>query len=262
MNGLGLPASVRARCVRRLAAALLCAALPLAAIAGPAGGGDTVEARRLLMVRELETSLRAAEESAGRVGLDPRVLVAIAETPRHEFVPPSLQRFAYEDRPLPTGLGRVATQPSVTAIMADLAELGPDSRVLLVGVSAGYDAAVLAQLAYRVHIVEMDPDTLAAASERLTRLGYTNHEGRVGDGYYGWPERGLKFDAIVFRWSIDHMPTALLRQLKPGGRLVVPIGPADEEQDLVQVIRRGPGDVRERRVLPVRFAPLPGGQRI
>jgi protein-L-isoaspartate(D-aspartate) O-methyltransferase len=108
----------------------------------------------------------------------------------------------------------------------------------------------------------MSPATLHAATARLLRLGYTNFEGRTGDGYYGWPEPGLRFDAIVVRWSLDHVPTTLLRQLKPGGRLVVPVGPDDDEQDLVRLVKKPDHDVQEWHVMPVRFAPMPGGPRI
>jgi len=219
------------------------------------------EKRRQLM-RRIETSISASEDLTGKATLDRRVLLAMAKTPRHEFVPRELLPFAYEDRPLPVGYGQTVSQPSLIALIADLAEIKPDDRVLVIGAGAGYEAALVSQLAREVRLLDMLPMTLEAALERLGRLGYRNVEGRLGDGYFGWPERGAQFDAIIVRWSVDHLPTALLRQLKPGGRLVVPIGPANETQDLTRIVKTPSGDVREWRVMPVRFTTMPGGVRI
>lgn len=226
------------------------------------GSQSGLEERRLLMVREVARSLRANEAETGLPHPSPRILATLAQTPRHEFTPPSLQRFAYDDRPLRIAPGQTLTQPTVAAAIADLAAPTRDSRVLLIGVSGGYDAAILAQLSHRLHIVEIDPAVLEAATARLRRLGYTNIEPRVGDGYYGWPAARMRFDAIVVRWSIDHVPGPLLRQLKPGGRMVIPVGADPDEQDLLQIERRRDGSLREWRAMRVRFMPMPGGQRI
>lgn len=241
------------------AGVLLCAAG--AATAGEARP-PSLEERRLLMMRQVVHSLRADAAEPGLHGVAPRILATLAQTPRHEFAPPSLARFAYDDRPLRIGPGQILTQPTVAAAIADLAEPTRESRVLLVGVSGGYDAAILAQLAHRLHIVEMDAAVLEAATARLRRLGYANIEPRVGDGYYGWPAAKLRFDAIVVRWSVDHVPGPLLRQLKPGGRMVVPVGADADEQDLIQIVRQPDGSLREWRAMRVRFMPMPGGQRI
>jgi len=184
---------------------------------------------------------------------DRRVLAALAWVPREWFVPPPLVRQAYQDGPLPIGNGQTISQPYVVAWMT--AALAPRrrDRVLEIGTGSGYQTAVLAHIVARVFTVERLPDLLVEAEERLRRLGLTNIETRLGDGALGWPERA-PFDAILVAAAAPHVPPALLEQLAPEGRLVIPIGDA-QEQELV-VVRRTASGFDERRVGGVRFVPL------
>jgi protein-L-isoaspartate(D-aspartate) O-methyltransferase len=182
-----------------------------------------------------------------------RVLAALAWVPREWFVPPPLVRQAYQDGPLPIGSGQTISQPYVAAWMT--AALAPRrrDRVLEIGTGSGYQTAVLAHIAARVFTVERLPDLLVEAEERLRRLGLTNIETRLGDGALGWPERA-PFDGILVAAAAPHVPPALLEQLAPEGRLVIPIGDA-QEQELV-VVRRSASGFDERRIGGVRFVPL------
>jgi len=195
------------------------------------------------------------EDIAGRGVRDERVLQAMGAVPRHEFVPDDLRRRAYDDRPLPIGGGQTISQPYIVAAMTELARVGPDDVALEIGTGSGYQAAVLARLARHVFTIEILPDLAASARARLDRLGFTNVTVRAGDGYQGWPERA-PFDVIVVTAAPDEIPPALLEQLKPGGRMVVPVGPEDAVQSLRLVEKDGDGVVRERDVMPVRFVPM------
>ena len=148
---------------------------------------------------------------------------ALAKVPRHEFVQPDDRRFAYENRPLAIGHGQTISQPYIVAIMTDLIEPGAGCRVLEVGTGSGYQAAILGELCSEVYTIEIIEDLGIPARERLARLGYRNVEVRLGDGYYGW-EQHAPFDAIVVTAVTSHVPPPLLRQLKPGGRMILPVG--------------------------------------
>ena len=146
--------------------------------------------------------------------------------------------------------------------MSDLVGIRDGDDVLVLGVGGGYHAAVASRLAARVHVVDLDATAAAAVAARLAELGYDNVELRSADPYDGWPEGGRTFDAIIVRLAIDRLPAALLRQLAPGGRLVAPIGRAEDEQALTLVTRQADGSFEQEVVLPVRFMRLPGGERI
>lgn len=185
---------------------------------------------------------------------DPRLLEALRKIPRHLFVPPQVASSAYDDSPLPIGHGQTISQPYVVAFMSEALELKPQDKALEIGTGSGYQAAVLALLAREVYSIEIIEPLAREASERLVRLGYKNV--RVGDGYLGWPE-AAPFDAIVVTAVADHVPPALVEQLRPGGRLVLPLG-GGWEQSLVR-LRRTPKGVAQETILPsVLFVPLVG----
>jgi protein-L-isoaspartate(D-aspartate) O-methyltransferase len=178
----------------------------------------------------------------------------VGTVPRHEFVPVELQPYAYLNRPLPIGFDKTISQPYIVALMTDLLALGPDDIVLEVGSGAGYQAAVAAQLARKVYSVEILEELATGADRRLKRLGYTNVEVHVGNGYYGWAAHA-PYDKIIVTAACELIPPPLLGQLKPGGRMVIPTG-IPEKQALTVVERSGAGRLSTRDVLPVRFSEL------
>ncbi len=188
---------------------------------------------------------------------DPQVLSAMRAVPRHLFVPDQYRDQAYDDHPLPIGLGQTISQPYIVALMTQLAAPDPDDVVLEVGTGSGYQAAVLAQLVDTVYTVEILQQLGDQASERFKRLGYANVEPRVADGYYGWEEHA-PFDAIVVTAAAEHIPPPLIRQLKPGGVMVIPVGNRFQVQSLMLVEKTKEGKTTSRSLLPVRFVPLVG----
>jgi protein-L-isoaspartate(D-aspartate) O-methyltransferase len=226
-------------------------------VAAAAAADDYAQARQA-MVRTIATEVRETELYLGKERLDPRVLEALGSVPRHEFVPSSQRRYAYENRPLPIGHGQTISQPYMVAVMTDLLQPRPGERVLEVGTGSGYQAAVLAALVGQVYTIEIIPPLGKSARARLQRLGYRNVQVRIGDGYYGWPEHA-PYDAIVVTAAASHIPPPLLRQLKPGGRMVIPVGNRFTVQELLLVEKSADGKLTTRQVLPVAFVPLTGG---
>jgi protein-L-isoaspartate(D-aspartate) O-methyltransferase len=208
------------------------------------------------MTEQRETMVR--DDIAGRGVSDPAVLAAMRKVPRHEFVPERLRRYAYGDEPLPIGEEQTISQPYIVAAMTELLKAGPDAVVLEVGTGSGYQAAVLAVIVKKVYTIEIIPELGTTAAERLSRLGYTNVEVRVGDGYLGWPEHA-PFDGILVTAGADHVPGPLVEQLKPGGRMVIPVGPTLDVQNLLLIEKRDDGTIATNNVMPVRFVPLTGG---
>jgi len=188
---------------------------------------------------------------------DQAVLAALRAVPRHEFVPASRQANAYDDTPLPIGYGQTISQPYIVALMTALLEIRPGDRVLEIGTGSGYQAAVLAELTPYVYSIEIIEALQREAAERLRRLGYTTVQTRTGDGYDGWPEAG-PFDGIIVTCAAGHVPPPLWDQLKPGGRMVIPIGGVFETQRLLVLSKQADGSRRSRNVLPVRFVPMTG----
>jgi len=178
--------------------------------------------------------------------------------PRHELIPSDARRYAYDNRPLPIGYGQTISQPYIVAIMTDLVEPNPDDVVLEVGTGSGYQAAVLSRLVKQVCSIEIIPQLAKRARRDLDRLGYGNIRTREGDGYYGWQDCG-PFDAIVVTAGAGHVPPPLIDQLKPGGKLIIPVGSRFMTQQLLLVEKDAAGAVTTRHVLPVRFVPLTGG---
>ena len=207
---------------------------------------DTYAARRQEMVKEQIVAREVRDEATLR---------AIRTVPRHGFVPPELVDLAYEDHPLPIGLGQSISQPYIVAYMTELVRPRPGMRVLEVGTGSGYQAAVLAEAGCTVFTMEIFGELAASAQERLKRLGYENVSVRHGDGHGGWPG-AAPFDAIVVTAVGDHVPPALIDQLKPGGRMVLPVGSVYGTQHLILVEKGEDGAVRTRSLLPVAFVPM------
>ena len=213
---------------------------------------------RARMIQTIEAHAQRATGALGRDYIDPKVLAVMDQVPRHEFVSPWHQDSAYEDRPLPIGHGQTISQPFIVALMTDMLEVGPDDVVLEVGTGSGYQAAVLARLVQDVHTIEIIPELADTAEERLARLGYDNVRTSTGDGYYGAPE-AAPFDAIVVTAAANQVPPPLIQQLRPGGRMVIPVGGGFALQHLMLVEKEEDGRVRTRQTLPVRFVPLTRG---
>ncbi len=236
----------------------LCAVLTCLAPIGVEGRDeDRQAARRADMIRVIERHARGTARALGRRHIDEAVLEVMERTPRHLFVPARLRPEAYADRPLPIGYGQTISQPFIVALMTDLLAVEPDDVVLEVGTGSGYQAAVLAPLARRVCSIEIIPQLGRAAAALLTDLDYANIQTRIGDGYYGWPDCG-PFDGIIVTAAAGHVPPPLVEQLRPGGRMVIPVGPAFLVQHLMLVEKDEAGEVRSEILLPVRFVPLTG----
>jgi len=216
---------------------------------------------RAHLAREVRAHIQAAARETGVEDLDDDLFEAIATVPRHEFVPLQLKPFAYLDIPLPVSRQQNIAQPFLVALMTQLAQVRKDDIVFETGTGAGYHAAILTRLAKKVYSVEVLEPLARAAGEKLRTLGFTSVEVQASDGYYGWPAKG-PFDVIIVKEAVREIPAPLLNQLKPGGRLVAPVGPYDQGQMLKLVTKDQSGHIRQRNILPVRFSPLQGGERI
>ena len=213
--------------------------------------------QRAALLEEITEDVQYTARYLSRDALDPRVMRAMGEVPRHEFVP-WVERFrAYRNHPLPIGHGQTISQPYIVAIMTDLLDPKPEHRVLEVGTGSGYQAAVLAELVKQVYSIEIIEPLGREAGKRLKELGYDNVSTRIGDGYYGWPEHG-PFDGIVVTAAASHVPPPLIEQLKAGGRMIIPVGSRFLTQQLVLIIKREDGSLITRQLLPVKFVPLTG----
>ena len=271
---------------RKSGCAVLGGALLWVALAVLPAHAQDMPAERQAMVREVAAMAR----TFGGGAIEPRVLDALNRVPRHEFVSALLRPYAYDNRPLPIGHGQTISQPYIVAAMTDLLKVGaggtaqpdrpsnstalpdragnwtaqPDRAgnwtALEIGTGSGYQAAVLAELGARVFTIEIVEPLALEAAARLKRLGYAGIATRVGDGYHGWPERG-PFDAIVVTAAASHVPPPLVQQLKPGGRMAIPVGSQFLTQQLMVVEKHADGTVTTRQVMPVRFVPLTGGHQ-
>ncbi|MHC4480692.1 MAG: protein-L-isoaspartate(D-aspartate) O-methyltransferase [Planctomycetota bacterium] len=185
------------------------------------------------------------------------MLEAMRHVPRHRFVPEWRSRSAYADRPLPIGQGQTISQPYIVALMTDLLDLEPGDRVLEIGTGSGYQAAVLSEITPYVYSIEILEELAEQAKARLRKLGYRTIRTAQEDGYYGWEEHA-PFDAVIVTAAAGHVPPPLVKQLKPGGRMAIPVGGPFETQQLIVVSKDEEGRVRSRSVLPVRFVPMTG----
>jgi protein-L-isoaspartate(D-aspartate) O-methyltransferase len=224
----------------------------------PPGFADEAEytAARAALVEEVRSwAARDSIMESGR--FEDRAMGALGEVRRHEFVPESQRREAYENHPLPIGHGQTISQPYIVALMTGLIQPEPDDTVLEVGTGSGYQAAVLAKLVERVYSMEIIEPLAEQAGKRLERLGYENVETKLGDGYFGWEEHA-PFDAIVVTAAASHVPPPLIEQLKPGGRLVIPVGGRFAIQYLLLIEKTEEGQILTRQITAVRFVPLTG----
>jgi protein-L-isoaspartate(D-aspartate) O-methyltransferase len=210
------------------------------------------------MLATIQAFARTVPFSSVSGEIPPSVLDAMREVPRHELVPDDVRNAAYENTPLPIGRGQTISQPYIVALMTSLARPAKDHVVLEVGTGSGYQAAVLSRLVAHVYSIEIVEPLARRAAQRLKALGYDNITVREGDGYKGWPEHG-PFDAIVVTEGASHIPPPLIDQLKPGGRMVIPVGETGATQNLMLVEKEPDGKTHTRRaLLPVRFVPLTG----
>ncbi|MCC7412571.1 MAG: protein-L-isoaspartate(D-aspartate) O-methyltransferase [Gammaproteobacteria bacterium] len=209
---------------------------------------------RQQMLGGVEEHMRAVELLLGRSTLAPAVMQALSQVPRHEFVPAELQGYAYADTPLPIGYDKTVSQPFIVALMTDLLDIGAETRVLEIGTGLGYHAAVLAELSRSVYSVEIIPELAAQAERRLGTQGYDEVVLARADGSRGWAQHA-PFDRILVTAAPDLVPPALLAQLAPGGRMVIPAG-LSEAQQLLVVDKSAAGRISIREILPVRFAAL------
>jgi len=209
-------------------------------------------------VRERERMV-AVQIHAREIG-DANVLRALRTVPRHAFVPAEQQVHAYEDRPLYIGHGQTISQPYVVAFMTEALALDPNAVVLEIGTGSGYQAAVCAEIAKEVYSIEIVEPLARSATEILAKLGYDNVHVRVGDGYYGWPDRG-PFDAIIGTAAAREIPPPLIEQLKPTGRMILPVEGEFGFQHLILVTKDEHAELHRENVMPVRFVPMTGRTR-
>ncbi len=232
----------------------VCASLLIAA----ADDGRFAAERKALLA-EIQRDAGATADSTGRQSFSSSVMAAMDAVPRHLFVPTRLVGSAYANRPLPIGHGQTISQPYIVALMTELLEPKSGDVILEVGTGSGYQAAVLAELAARVHTLEIIEPLATSAAARLRQLGYRNIEVKLGDGYYGWPEHA-PYDGILVTAAAASIPPPLIKQLKTGGRMVIPVGTPFYAQELILLRKDKNGQVTTTSVLPVAFVPLTGNR--
>lgn len=216
---------------------------------------DDFQQQREGLIEQIRDDVRTSSVVLGKSRLDDNVLKAMATVPRHEFVPEKHRHQSYRNRPLPIGYGQTISQPAIVAMMTDLLQLESTDKALEIGTGSGYQAAILAELVEQVFSIEIVPELAERAAVDLERTGYLNVTTREGDGYFGWEEEA-PFDAIIVTAASDHIPPPLLKQLKPGGRMVIPVGSRFMVQHLVLVTKDADDNIVTEQLLPVRFVPL------
>jgi protein-L-isoaspartate(D-aspartate) O-methyltransferase len=222
-------------------------------------GAQDLASERARMLGEIDAMYAETRAETGLAAMAPRVRAALGKVERHRLVPPDQAHLAYGNHPLPIGHGQTISQPYIVALSTDLLAPQPHHVVLEVGTGSGYQAAVLAEIVKQVYTIEIVEPLGREAEKNLKALGYRNVEVRVGDGYKGWPEKA-PFDAIVVTAAAPQIPQALIDQLKPGGRMVIPVGDRWELQYLMLLVRNADGSLERKKVLPVRFVPLVPGR--
>jgi protein-L-isoaspartate(D-aspartate) O-methyltransferase len=226
---------------------------------GLTADGQDYASQRARMVADVEQMYAETRSETGLRAMSAAVRSALGNVERHRLVPAAEASRAYRNHPLPIGAGQTISQPYIVALSADLLQPKPSDVVLEIGTGSGYQAAVLAEIVAKVYTIEIIPSLGNEARRRLEELGYGNVEVRIGDGYAGWPEKA-PFDGIVVTAAAPRVPQALVDQLKPGGRMVIPVGGTGDIQFLKLLTKRADGGVEEKKVLPVRFVPLVPGK--
>jgi protein-L-isoaspartate(D-aspartate) O-methyltransferase len=214
--------------------------------------------QRQQMVEEIAEDARRVAKFVEKGTFDESIMRVMQNTPRHLFVPEDARPFAYENRPLPIGYGQTISQPYIVALMTDLLQPEPDHKVLEIGTGSGYQAAVLAQLVKQVFSIEIIEELGQSSTRLLNELGYDNVSTRIADGYDGWPEHA-PFDSIIVTAAISHIPPPLVRQLKNGGTMVIPVGTGFQTQQVTLVEKDLTGEITTRQIIPVIFVPFTGG---
>jgi protein-L-isoaspartate(D-aspartate) O-methyltransferase len=212
------------------------------------------------MLRTIEQEAELTATLTGRASFDPRVMAALEQVPRDAFVPEQMRRYAFDNGPLPIGRGQTISQPYIVALMTDLLETQVTQTILEIGTGSGYQAAILAQLVQQVYSLEIIPSLAVAATALLSQLGYDNIEVRTGDGHSGWPEHA-PYDGIIVTAAATYLPPALIDQLKPGGRLVIPVGHSQISQELLLLEKDQTGQLSTTGILSVVFVPMTGGHQ-
>ena len=220
-------------------------------------GEDDYSRQRERMVGIIEEDVIATSVYLDKKVLDSSVLQALNTVPRHKLVPASQKQYAYLNKPLAIGHGQTISQPYIVAIMTDLLGPHPEDKILEIGTGSGYQAAILSRMVLKVYTIEIIEALGKRARRDLEKLGYDNIQVRIGDGYYGW-EQHAPYDGIVVTAAASHIPPSLIQQLKPGGRMIIPVGSRFLTQQLLLVIKDKEGKVTTRQILPVRFVPLTG----
>jgi protein-L-isoaspartate(D-aspartate) O-methyltransferase len=215
----------------------------------------TFERERRQMIADIEAGITATRKLIGRDHLDQRVMTAMRQVHRENFVPLDMRHAAFRDGALPVGHGQTISQPYIVALMTDMLDLTAEGIVLEIGTGTGYQAAILSQLARQVYSIERIPELALSAQQRLDELNYKNIETRCGDGYQGWPEKA-PFDGIIVTAAASYIPPALLEQLKPGGRMMIPIGLSGMHQELMLITKDHTGVTHTSSLLGVAFVPL------
>lgn len=247
----------RPKCLKRGCARYIGPLLVLLLVLSVSACSDDFDASRESLLGTVKYQAETIVDSVGRSGLDPRVLEALRQVPRHAFVPSELQFLAYANRPLPIGGEQTISQPLIVAVMTHLLDIQPGDRIFELGTGSGYQAAVLAAMGADVYTVEIIPELARRASDTLKGLGYDRVRVRTGDGYQGWLEEA-PFDGVIVTAAGERIPAPLIEQLSPGGRMVMPLGPEGGVQQLILLTKGADGGIERQDILPVRFVPITG----
>lgn len=210
------------------------------------------------MLKDIDMEVNLTRHLIGKETLDDRVMEAIKQVPRPEFLPADLRYLAYDNGPAPIGSGQTISQPYIVALMSDLLDTKPTDTILEIGTGSGYQAAVLSNLVKQVYSLEIIEELSTKARRRLKKLGYNNVMVRTGDGYFGWSEHA-PFDGIIVTAAAADIPQSLIDQLRAGARLVIPVGLPYHYQELIVIEKKADGNIEPRKVLGVSFVPLTGG---
>jgi protein-L-isoaspartate(D-aspartate) O-methyltransferase len=217
--------------------------------------GNPFDRGKKRMIADIQREVQYTRTMIGKDALDERVMQAMKEVPRDAFVPNGMKMRAFDNAPLPIGHGQTISQPYIVALMTDLLEIKPEDTVLEIGSGSGYQTAILSRLCKQVYSLEVIPELSASAGRLLEQLGYDNIEMRSGNGFDGWPDNG-PYDGIIVTAAAPYIPDALFDQLKPGGRLVIPVGLPYNRQELMAVTKDERGEMQTKAILGVAFVPM------